>query len=442
MSGPIVGEPMLERVAADGLLSAGRPVVVLFSGGRDSTCLLDLAARIAGAQAVSALHVNYGVRDGADADERHCAATCARLGIALEVRRPRRRRRGNLQAWARDERYGAAARLALARGGDVAAGHTAGDQVETVLYRLASSPSRRALLGMRAREGMLVRPLLPFTRAQTAAYCEQRGLAWREDPSNESNAYARNRIRAGLVPALEAAHPAAQCNVLALVEVLREEAEVLDELVDRVLAGAREIELHRLRELSPALGRLVVQRLADDAAGGPVPGAARRTAEIAALRDHGSAELELSGGVRAVAQYGMLRFVVGREPVRSPEPRILGIPGRVAFGAYEVSCELDAPPRDGAGVLDRDALGSELLVRCWRAGDRMAPLGLQGTKTLQDLFTARRVPRAQRSVLPVAVSAGEIVWVAGVATSERFKVTPATRRTVLLRLRKPTQPRA
>ncbi|HEY2436510.1 MAG TPA: tRNA lysidine(34) synthetase TilS, partial [Solirubrobacteraceae bacterium] len=198
----------MDAVRAAALLRAERRVVVLFSGGRDSTCLLDLAARIAGPANVQALHVNYGLRDDAAADEQHCVALCDQIGVALEVRRPRRPERGNVQAWAREVRYEAAA--SLARGGDVAAGHTATDQVETILYRLASSPSRRALLGMKDREQLragaqrcrLVRPLLQFTRAQTAAYCLERGLAWREDETNAMDAYARNRVRAELVPAL------------------------------------------------------------------------------------------------------------------------------------------------------------------------------------------------------------------------------------------------
>jgi tRNA(Ile)-lysidine synthase len=299
---------LLDAVAATGLLSPGRPVVVLYSGGRDSTCLLDLAARIAGAGSVSALHVNYGLRDAADADERHCAATCERLGVELAVRRPKRPETGNLQAWARDARYGAAAQIALAREADVAAGHTATDQVETILYRLASSPSRRALLGMRPREGRLVRPLLQFTRARTADYCLERGMEWREDESNELDTYIRSRIRARLVPALREIHPAAEDNVLALADLLRDEADVLDALVDEVLAGAKELPLQRLRELAPALQRLVVQRLADGAVGQPAPGTARRAEEIAALPDHGTAALDLPHGVRAVAEHGMLRF--------------------------------------------------------------------------------------------------------------------------------------
>jgi tRNA(Ile)-lysidine synthase len=297
-----------------GLLAAGRPVVVLYSGGRDSTCLLDVAARIAGPPAVTALHVNYGLRAAADDDERHCAGMCAQLGVALIVRRADdagHERRGNLQAWARELRYAAARELAEARDADVASGHTATDQVETILYRLASSPSRRALLGMRPRDDSqppLLRPLLSVTRASTAAHCLARGLPWREDESNATDAYARGRVRHGLVPALEAIHPAAQTNVLALAQTLRDEAAVLDEVVDSVLAGGSEIELSTLRELAPALRRLVVQRLADEAAGGPAAGVGRRADEVAGLAESGTAALDLPGGVRATARRGVLTF--------------------------------------------------------------------------------------------------------------------------------------
>jgi tRNA(Ile)-lysidine synthase len=422
---------ILDRVSSDGLLAAGRPVVVMFSGGRDSSCLLDIAVRIAGPDVVSVLHVNYGLRDAAGADELHCKRVCERLGVPLEIRRPTRPESGNLQAWARDVRYGAAARIALDRAADVAAGHTATDQVETILYRLASSPSRRALLGMLPREGSLIRPLLSFRREQTAAYCAERGLAWREDESNSSSAFARSRVRAGLVPALRSIHPGAEINVLALAEILRDEEAVLDAIVDDVLDGRQEISLAGLRELPAALRRLVIQRLADDAAGGLAPGAARRADEVAALSGEGTAELHVGNGVVALAEYGTLRF----ERRSLAEPSIgtvrLTIPGSVEFGGHEIRCEL-APPHRRPGVLDRAGLGSDLLVRSWRPGDRMSPLGLKGSKSLGDLFTARRVPRRERARVPVIESGGEIAWVAGVATSERFKVTGATREAVLL----------
>lgn len=302
---------MVEAVREGGLLPADVPLVAMLSGGRDSVCLLDLAVRLLGPAAVTAVHVNYGLRDDSDADEEHCAALCSRLGVELELERPRRPEGpGNLQSWARDTRYAAAARLAFGQGAAIATGHTADDQVETILYRLASSPSRRALLGMRRRDGSLVRPLLGCTREQTTAYCEERGLEWRDDPSNAAGGYARNRVRHGLAAALAEIHPAAARNVLRTAELLRDEAEVLDGLVDAELgANGSErgtIELSRLAELPPALRRLVVQRLADRAAGRPVPGAANHADEVAALRRTGTARLDLGSGVRAVVERGVL----------------------------------------------------------------------------------------------------------------------------------------
>ena len=304
---------MLEAVHAGAMLSAGTPVVAMLSGGRDSVCLLDLAARLLGAGEVTALHVNYGLRDDSDIDEKHCRELCDALGARLEVERPRRPEGpGNLQAWARDTRYAAAAGLADRTDALIATGHTADDQVETILYRLASSPSRRALLGMRPRDGKLVRPLLAFTREQTTAYCEERGLVWRDDPTNAEPAYARNRVRHGLARALADVHPAAAQNVLRTAELLRDEAEVLDALVAAELDGSNgsprnTIELERLAELPPALRRLVVQQLADRAAGRPVAGAARHAEDVAALRRTGTAMLDLGSGVRAIAERGTLR---------------------------------------------------------------------------------------------------------------------------------------
>ena len=354
-------EAMFTRVREEGLLAAGRPVVVLLSGGRDSTCLLDVAVRVTGASAVTALHVNYGIRESAGEDDRHCHELCASVGVALEVRRPRPPGSGNVQGWARAVRYREA--LELAGGGDVAAGHTKTDQVETILYRLASSPSRRALLGMRPREGSLVRPLLGFTREDTAAYCVERGLDWREDETNASAAYARNRIRAGLVPALRRVHPAAEDNVLAVARILRDEAEVLDELVGQVLGDGGRVSLAALRALPSALRRLVIQRLADEAAGGFAPGAASRAEEIAALSDRGTALLDVGNGLRAIAQYGELRFErLDAEPV-SPEPVQLAIPGTVLVR------RLRGPLRDSPSR--RSPTGCSTAARsgrsCWSA---------------------------------------------------------------------------
>jgi len=407
-----------ERVRAGGLLEPGTAVVVLLSGGRDSVCLLDLAVRLAGP--VTALHVNYGLRDSADDDEAFCAALCERLGAGFEVRRPGPPE-GNLQAWARDQRYAEAARLALTTDALVAAGHTATDQVETVLYRLAASPGRRALLGMPERDGRLIRPLLTSTREETAEHCTERGLPWREDPTNAAPDFARNRVRNELMPVLRALHPAADANVLRTLAVLRDEAAVLDEVV---AAAVDPPDVARLAALPPALARLAVQALADRAGGGSV---SARTHEILGLGAAGGTQtLDLGGGLRAVVEYGRLRFDHG--PSAPPVAAVLPVPGSVVYGSGRLTCE---PATDGD--FDADTLGARLDVRPWRAGDRMRPVGLGGRRTLQDLFTDRKVPREDRPAVPVVVADGEIVWVPGVASGERFVATPATRNRVDLR---------
>jgi tRNA(Ile)-lysidine synthase len=331
-----------EQVRAGGLLPAGSTLVAMLSGGRDSVCLLDVAVALLGGGGVWALHVNYGLRPESDGEELHCRKLCELLGVQIEVVRGARGAdaSGNLHAWARELRYGAASRLAeeLDRSSPVsglpavkdserietaveevdradavtliAAGHTATDQVETILYRLAASPGRRALLGMAPREGRLVRPLLGLTREQTAGYCLERELAWREDASNDSERYARARVRHGLVGALDAVHPAAQSNVLRTAQLLREETELLDALVDGELDRGGSISVARLRQLPLALQRLVVIRLAEDAAGAFVPQAGERVAEILALAARGGrAELHVGGLASAVVEHGQLRMV-------------------------------------------------------------------------------------------------------------------------------------
>jgi tRNA(Ile)-lysidine synthase len=319
-------EELRETVRAGGLLGSTQPLVAMLSGGRDSVCLLDVAVALRGADAVRALHVNYGLRASADAERRHCAALCEQLGVELEVVRAERSAspaggsresagaptspgssEGNLQAWAREVRYDAARALASERSALIASGHTASDQVETILYRLAASPGRRALLGMSPVEGALVRPLLAVTREQTAAYCEARGLRWCEDESNADQRYARVRVREQVVPALRAVHPAAESNVLRTALLLREETELLDGLVAAELAGRASISLTRLRELPRALARLIVICLAEDAARTYVPQAGERVGELLALGERGGhAELHVGGQACAVIDAGTL----------------------------------------------------------------------------------------------------------------------------------------
>jgi tRNA(Ile)-lysidine synthase len=405
------------------LLEAARPLVpederllVLLSGGGDSVCLLDVAVRLDAR--VSALHVNYGLREGAEADEEFVRELCSGLGVPLFAERVELGAGGNLQERARDARYALAERLA---DGDYAVAHTASDQAETVLYRLAVSPGSRALHGMAPRRGRLVRPLLGVTREEVRSYLRSRGLEWREDPSNADRRFARARVRHDLMEALRTVGPAAERTIAETARQLREEAEVLDDAVTDalgVLGGGPAVSASELVRQPAAIRRLVLRHLAEQAGGELGVGDTER---ILALGGRGSKSLDLGGGVRVVVEYGTLRFTRAGEAA-VPDPVVLTVPGRARFGDWEVEAGAGA-----AGDVRVTGVTGPLTVRAWREGDRMRPSGLGGTKTLQDLFTDKKVPRELRRTLPVMVAGDdEIVWVAGVAVDERFAAGAGT----------------
>ncbi len=121
---------------------------------------------------------------------------------------------------------------------------------------------------------------------------------------------------------------------------------------------------------------------------------------------------------------------------RTLEERTLPVPGACRFGHWEVRAEVGGPGPEADGVdratLDPGRLGGTLQVRSWRDGDRIRPLGLGGSKSLQDLFTDRKVPRSLRRALPVVTAGDRIAWIAGVAVSEEFAAPPGSERVAVL----------
>lgn len=424
----------LARVVGEsGLVPRGSSGVVLVSGGPDSACAAAALAEHCGRGNVHALHLNYGLRDSAAEDERICRRLCAMLRIDLRVERPRLPE-GNVQAAAREARYAAAERLRESTAGAwVATGHTRTDLAETVLYRLAASPGTRSLLGLPARRGRVIRPLLRIERAEARRLATETGLPFADDPTNVDPRFARNRIRADVLPALREINPAAERNIAETRAELAEEAEVLARVVADVLdatgagPGAIAVRAEALEEAEPGLRRLALRALAERVAGREVPLGRQRAWEIWRLAHQAEGgEVDLGGGLRAICEYGLVRFSLAEEP--APEPVRLRVPGSCRFGPWEVRAELRAGPVEAAGpelaTLDAGALGVEVVVRAWREGDRIRPLGMEGSKTLQDLFTDRRVPRSLRRRLPVVTSGERVAWVAGVAVSEEFCLTP------------------
>jgi len=229
------------------LIQGGGEIACLVSGGADSTCLWHVLGALG--YRVSAVHVNHGLRGAeSDADAAFCAE---RMGATIMVPGDTARR-GSTEARLREIRYETTAGHGLR-----ATGHTASDQVETVLYRLVSSGTTKGIKAK--REDGVVRPLLEVWREDTVAYCQEHGLDYRVDSSNAST--KRGLIREEILPLLQRLHPAAERNLLALADE----------------------RPHLPRELE------------------------RTLAELLASTD-GTKSADLEGGVRAVREYDEVRL--------------------------------------------------------------------------------------------------------------------------------------
>ena len=440
---------MAEVVGRTGLAPPRSRGVVLVSGGADSACAAAALAQLLGPEAVAALHVNYALRLDSDEDELAARALCAKLLIDLHVERPDLGE-GNVQARAREARYEAAERLRERLGADwIATGHTRTDVAETILYRLAVSPGTRPLLGLAPRSGRVIRPLHAVARAETRALAAESALPFHDDPTNATGRYARNRIRAEVLPVLTEIGPEAERNLAATHAELHEEAELLAGLVEAALREAgvgpadTEIAAALLEPLGIGLRRLLLRELAERAAQRTVPLNRSRAATITRLAaDPEGGTVELGDGLEARCESGLVRFALtagdegtdeGLQPVR------MSVPGRARFGGWELIAEIcreaDAEPGPELATLDAAALGAHLEVRAWRHGDRIRPLGLGGSKSLQDLFTDHGVPRSERARVPVVTAGGRVAWVAGVAISEEFRLGERSSGVAVIRVR-------
>lgn len=224
-------------------------LVVAVSGGADSVALLDALAETGDYRLVVA-HVHHGLRAAADEDARFVEKLAAERHLAFELARvdvPALARQWGVgeEEAARQARYAALIEIALRHHASaVAVAHHAGDQVETVLHRVARGTHWRGLAGMRPSRDLapnlkLIRPLLWARREEIEEYLRSRGLSWRNDHTNESTDYTRNFIRHKVLPLLrEGVNPQTDEAILRLAEAAREVNEVLDELIDRAYTRA------------------------------------------------------------------------------------------------------------------------------------------------------------------------------------------------------------
>jgi tRNA(Ile)-lysidine synthase len=395
---------VLATVQRRRLLGPADVVLAAVSAGPDSTALVAALAALRDAGAVSqvlALHVDHGLRPGGPDDAACAAAACARLGVPFESVRVRVAS-GNVQAEARRARY-AALRAAAARLGAtrIATGHTRTDQAETVLLALLRGAGARGLSGIPPRRGPFVRPLIDSSRAEGIAWLAALGLPWRDDPTNATPRFARNRLRLSLWPHLIALAPSAERAIARAADLARDDERALAQRGRSLPRDGAALRVEELRREPVAVRRRAVRRLWREVGGRAAALQAKHVDAVLGLVRRGRpGRAALPGGLEARCRYG--RLELGAPVPAAPRFADVRIPGP---GRYDV------PTRGAVEVTARDAAAVPwpLALRTRRPGDRFRPEGGRGTKKLKSWLIDRKVPRERRDDLLVVAAGDRVV---------------------------------
>jgi tRNA(Ile)-lysidine synthase len=463
-----LSKQLFHHLEAQKFLRAGDRVGVAVSGGADSVALLLLLLELREKLGIvlSVVHFNHKLRGKAsDADEKFVAKLAAKHALefhcaSADVAEKAKTERANLEDTARRARYGYF--RSLAESGvctRIAVAHTADDQAETVLAHILRGTGIAGLGGIHPLAGPVFRPLLSFRRSQLRNYLRQKKQKWCEDVTNLDTTRMRARIRKKLLPLLEKRfQPAVVKHLTTLADHAREDEAFFDSLLDAKMAAAVQKRGKEIRitptELagSEALSQRLVRRIVEDL---KFPGAQLGAKHVEAVIEvarsgHSGHSLSLPGGVEVRRERDALLFVprsnarvrAGRNAPREFAHSIDLARGSQDVRVPELRCVfrlrvIDWPSQrgetnKGESVLDSDSLRSPLVLRNWRPGDRLHPLGHRGAHKLKRLLNQKRVSRWDRDGWPVLTSGGVLVWARGFPVAAEYAATEKTRAGIVI----------
>jgi tRNA(Ile)-lysidine synthase len=482
---PFVYDKVAQTIEQYSLISPGAAVVLGISGGADSLCLLDCLVQLNYQVVVAHLDHQLRPESGDEVEFVREVSTHYDVPFISEavIVREHSESGGSLEELARLARYNFLVRVLEDRGAEcVAVGHTADDQVETILMHLLRGSGPAGLRGMLPKTSFtewigikaehpldLIRPLIELTRAETAAHCESLGLQPLEDPSNLDLSFYRNRIRHELLPMLESYNPGIRKILLRLSEVMREQVEfnqaqleaTWSQVITEISPGGFRIDTGAFTTLHPFLQRAVVRRAIKRLA--PT---LRDISHEATLR--AVTWLQEGGPVRALALPGKLsletygeqallrrvgdRVALEGYPQVSPEVKgHITCPGEIMLErGWRISARFVlnneesrkrwyADPHHWIAVFDADNFPERLIVRARMPGDRIQLPGVSGTTKIADLMINHKVPRQARAGWPLVLIEGHVLWLPGIQRSDRWLLADSTTNVIVLQLRPPDE---
>ena len=407
---------LLEFIRRYGLISPGDRVICAVSGGADSVALLFAMYLLRERLDITleAAHFNHRLRgEESDADEAFVKELCGRYDIPLHLGSGRiLPGKKGLEAAAREARYAFLRSLP----GKIATAHTADDNAETVLLHLVRGTGLKGLGGISPMNGNVIRPMLTVTRREVEAFLSEYALPHREDSTNATDLFLRNRIRRNVMPLLLQENPSLAENLSDMALGLREDEDYLSRMAGETLPGVA-----ALQEMHPALRARALERFLKEN-GVPEPEKRHITLlEQLAFSDKPSARADLPGGITVARRYDTLEVLGEAQPLSE---RVLeGSLELPELGLRVVCAEADTIVNtpDTFTVVP----AGKIVVRSRLPGDRIRLSG--GTKSLKKLFIDRKIPASERLRIPIiADEAGVLgVWSIGADQNRIPKALPA-----------------
>ena len=451
-------ERFRSHLESAGVIPTGARVLVGYSGGADSTALLHLL-RSCGVDVVAA-HLHHGQRPEAEEELMKCQKFAQSLEVPFMAGRADVPRMSaelgiGLEEAGREARYGFFREAAFGMDCSlVATAHTLTDNIETILLNIVRGTGLSGLAGIPERRENIVRPLLPFTREDTAAYCTKHRFWTHDDPANTDLAFSRSRIRNNVVPELKKLNPALDQAISRLATIADDEDRFLNGMAAAALEQAEirlngelrfltdDVEMRfdrqRIVHLPPVLRKRAI-RLACEALGAPLSFDQTQLA-AAGVINAPSGSITSEGG-EVVVEWNERAIDIRQLLPSTPFRYTITVPGETQSEEFGWQFTAFEAPPDGAelaraslaAALDSAQVKGPLHFRTMKPGDSMQPLGFNGRRKLSDLLSEAKLTQSARVRLPIVCDMVGPLWAPGVCLDERARPNASSTRVIMLR---------
>ena len=405
-------ESIRETINRHHLIPTGKRVVVGVSGGADSMALLRIFQTLDVPLTVA--HMNHQLRGAeSDADEDFVRS----LGLptvvkSVDVKKRAQATGQSIEMAARQARHEFFGEF---ENSIIALAHHADDQIETFLLKLARGAGTEGLSGMPFFQSLenlqMIRPMLEIPRSEILHWLEENNFTWREDSSNLDEQFMRNKVRHTILPMLEnELNPTLRETILRTMDILREENKWMKNLTADCPWPPTDFPLAAQR-------RKIRSWLFEQGVGEARFDTVDQILKLMNAAE-GSTTFELNRHQRVIIEYGTPRF---EDDAFQTLESAWTLSIKIGTGWIKDESRIGEP--SAAASVSADKIGnSEVLVRHWLPGDRISPLGMEGTRKIQDILTDLKVPKAQRENVPVVTCRAEIIWLPGYRIAQGWEL--------------------